>query len=853
MPYRGRQPALVLEGIGIACLAGENGAGKSSLLDAITWALWGRSRAGAAADPLVAAGAAETAVELEFRVGEGRYRVIRRHRKARATGRAGQTALEFQAWDGTAYRALSGANARETQQKVLETIRLDYETFINTAFLVQGKADLFVTKPPADRKRLLGEILGLSFYDRLAERARDESRERDARRRAAEMAGRGLERDLAVEEELQARLVTTVTALAGLRPRLEEAEGERDRSEAESSRLEHLEGERGRVQEETGRLEAEVSRLDARKRDLEQRTASAQAVLARKSEIEAGYKSLEAARAVLTAQGERARRMTLLTAGKAPLEAALREAKAGLEREAATLEAQLAALRRQSERADAIEREKAAAESRRQDLDAAWQEHTERAKQVPALAGEVEARRARVKRLREEDQEVQERLAALSEDVKSDGHCPLCGTELGAHGIEQVREHYQERQRQIAAEVGHITVEGKALQEKRRALEAQVQEDEERLRREMTSADDALGRLRAEAERAMLAAQEARPLEGRLAEARSRLHEEAYGQAERARLAELDAQIALLAYDPEAHTEASRQAAELARWEEEHRLLQQVTVTLPQDEAAARQAAEDAARVEGLLAEAAARLTELGEALQAQAEVRARLAEATARADDLRGQVRACEGQELELRVRLEEMERRKQERKRAQEEERRAAEEKSIYDELAAAFGVRGVQALLIETALPELEEEANALLARMTSNRMHLSLVTQRETKGGAQQETLELLIGDEWGTRAYEMYSGGETFRINFALRVALSKLLARRAGAEAPVLFIDEGFGSLDATGRDRMMEALAALWEDPAFHDGLILAITHIEEMKSQFDVRIEVTKTEQGSRFQVVS
>ena len=46
---------------------------------------------------------------------------------------------------------------------------------------------------------------------------------------------------------------------------------------------------------------------------------------------------------------------------------------------------------------------------------------------------------------------------------------------------------------------------------------------------------------------------------------------------------------------------------------------------------------------------------------------------------------------------------------------------------------------------------------------------------------------------------MYSGGEAFRINFAIRIALSKLLARRAGAQLRTLFIDEGFGSQDADG------------------------------------------------------
>ena len=74
-----------------------------------------------------------------------------------------------------------------------------------------------------------------------------------------------------------------------------------------------------------------------------------------------------------------------------------------------------------------------------------------------------------------------------------------------------------------------------------------------------------------------------------------------------------------------------------------------------------------------------------------------------------------------------------------------------------------------------------ANALLARLTDSRMHLRLESQRQTRRGDTVETLEIRIGDELGTRSYELFSGGEAFRINFALRVALAKLLASRTGA------------------------------------------------------------------------
>ncbi len=94
---------------------------------------------------------------------------------------------------------------------------------------------------------------------------------------------------------------------------------------------------------------------------------------------------------------------------------------------------------------------------------------------------------------------------------------------------------------------------------------------------------------------------------------------------------------------------------------------------------------------------------------------------------------------------------------------------------------------------------------------------------------------------------MYSGGEAFRINFAIRIALSKLLARRAGAQLQTLIIDEGFGTQDAEGRQKLVEAINSIKDD--FER--ILVITHIEELQDAFPVRIDVYKTAQGSQIRV--
>jgi len=171
------------------------------------------------------------------------------------------------------------------------------------------------------------------------------------------------------------------------------------------------------------------------------------------------------------------------------------------------------------------------------------------------------------------------------------------------------------------------------------------------------------------------------------------------------------------------------------------------------------------------------------------------------------------------------------------------AESDRVLYGELAAAFGRQGVQALVIETVVPQLTEDANELLARMTEGRLQVNFVTQRERPDGGAAETLDIHISDEMGTRRYELYSGGEAFRVDFAVRVALARLLARRAGAKLQTLVIDEGFGTQDAQARDRLVECINAIQDD--FEK--VLVITHMNELKDAFEERIEVTKDEAGS------
>ena len=182
-----------------------------------------------------------------------------------------------------------------------------------------------------------------------------------------------------------------------------------------------------------------------------------------------------------------------------------------------------------------------------------------------------------------------------------------------------------------------------------------------------------------------------------------------------------------------------------------------------------------------------------------------------------------------------------------AQKEQMQVAKrQQRVYQELGQAFGKNGIQALMIENVLPQLEAETNQILSRLSANQLHVQFITQRAAaskKATKLIDTLDILIADARGTRAYETYSGGEAFRINFAIRLALARLLSQRAGTALQMLIIDEGFGTQDAEGCDRLIAAINAITSDFA----CILTVTHMPHLKEAFQARIEVSKTAQGS------
>ena len=376
----------------------------------------------------------------------------------------------------------------------------------------------------------------------------------------------------------------------------------------------------------------------------------------------------------------------------------------------------------------------------------------------------------------------------------------------------------------------------------------QSQEDLNELRKDVDEAEN-------EIRQRMRVAVEARdgiePAQMQLAPIVSALETGNFSNEARVRMSKLEAEIDELGYDKARHDEVRERIMDLIGFA---KLRQQLDAALGQidwDRVQLEQSEADARDREAEVSELGARRETLASDVERLPEARANLGEIRLKFGDLESQTNAAKVRLGVVREAVERSERMAREAAELGKNRDELIRERGLYEELVIAFGRNGIQALIIEDALPQIENDANDLLGRLTDNRMSLKLQLsegRRISGSDARAEELSIDISDEMGTRAYETFSGGEAFRINFALRIALSRLLARRSGAPLPILFIDEGFGSQDASGQERLIEAIQSIQDD----FDKIVVITHVEGIKEAFDTRIQVQKTDMGSTFEIV-
>ncbi len=835
--------------LGLACISGHNGAGKSSLLDAFTWSLFGEAR-GRGADVINLSQdvkAAEVVLAFEY---EGNiYRVQRTLSKGKSTVLEFQVLDRSQSPDDGTWRPLTEKSTRETQARIEQTLQLDYETFINASFFLQGKADQFTQKKASERKAVLSTILGLEIWDTYKERTA--ARRKLLEREVDEIDGRIAEIDAELAEEDERR-----RRLGELEETLKQLSAAR---EAQESALENVKQNAALVHEQRKVVSAYLKQLERSREaltSLETRLAGKgseradyDTLAARAEEIETAYKTWQKARADVEKMDQVAVQFREYDEKRQPLLREIEVEKAKLEQEQDELNRQFSVIGSKLQEMDQLQIQLAAAQSSLEEAESRIQLRVE----LEGARNETREKQAAFKveneSLRREMDELKNRIDALR--VAEGAECPLCGQSL-------TEAHRKSTLKQLEAEGKQKGDLFRSNKKEMEQIEKEITDYESRIA-QLTDVENERLRfsnvisqltLQLESSKAQNADWEKTGAK-RLKEITKSLESGKYAGEKKKELAKLDKELAKLGYDVSAHDSRRKEELELRAVEEKYRKLdsardmsKRIEKEMQELEKEMEKRKEEVEEQEKSYNEAAAQLTE-SEALSPNLQdAESKLFEVREDENRVRDEAGAAR-QRVEvlstLRARKTDYDSRREE----------LNQEILQHKSLERAFGKDGVPALLIEQALPQIEQKANDLLDRLSDGQMSIRFVTQAEYKDKKRddlKETLDIQISDSSGTRDYEMYSGGEAFRVNFAIRLALSEILAQRKGARLQTLVIDEGFGSQDAQGRQRLIEAINIVKND--FEK--IFVITHLDELKDAFPNRIEIEKTERGSVVRVL-
>jgi exonuclease SbcC len=533
---------------------------------------------------------------------------------------------------------------------------------------------------------------------------------------------------------------------------------------------------------------------------------------------------------------------------RAPLLARIAVEQAKLEQELALLQEQEKVVSEQSSVISQLESQIGHSETLLSEAEAKVTQRGELENQRNAARERQAELKAENEALKSDMNELKERIEALKS--AEGATCPLCGQELSQEHRKATLEQLEDEGKQEGDRYRSNLAESAELAKQITSYESQITSlspaENERVRfaSEISQLTERLETLQFAANEWETAGKT------RLKEVANILENEQFAMEEHKHLAKVDKELAKLGYDAATHDELRKKENELREIEEDFSNLKSAKEVSKQIES----------EIKNLQSEIRSREAEIKILENDYQAARTKLEIAEAQSPNL-------DQAEREL-FRLRESENKTrselggakqrvdvldtQRARKAEFEKERETLQKRIVQHrtLERAFGKDGVPALLIEQALPQIEEKANDLLDRLSDGQMSIRFVTQAEYKDKKRddlRETLEIQISDGAGIRAYEMYSGGEAFRVNFAIRLALSEILAQRKGARLQTLVIDEGFGSQDTLGRQRLVEAINLVKDDFA----KILVITHLEELKDAFPTRIEVEKTERGSMISV--
>ena len=774
----------------LIAIVGPTGAGKSSILDAICFALYGKTpREQRSPKKLICSRGEEARVQLTFAVDGRTYEVTRAVR--RKAGQSPHVLIDLDAGE----HLCSGVDV--VSKRIEELLGLDFAAFCSSVLLAQGEFAKFLGATAGKRSEILKGVFRLEQIDALRAAAKAKLDGLDGDLREIEGERRGIPDDIAA-------LIARATDLH------ESASGRATKLEKALPREEELQSVLRDAHARSERASKELARYDSASRRLPEQATFAEL---REQESSIGALLTEARAGLEAADKRRGAALTALGA---------LEAKHGSERALAELRAKADGLGRLAKDVDVLrERTKSTQEEvdgLRKGAESAEGAHST----ARAVLGRAEAKRAEI--------EVAHRAHALRGELEIGAPCPVCEQSVTALPTGEVVASVTEAQTAAraakAAEEKAATTASDARASLTRSeaglagLVERVEGAVDRLaaaRSEVGAVvgetDDPLAAI--DAWLAMLSAARAEVEDARrvLEESQSEIRrrealENGFAAARRAVAAQLIEVAAAIELGPPGIEDPVDALAEGAR-----RASEELTERLKSVRSALEEASGAEADTKGRLSSLRAELQLAEGATIAQAMARARAdAEVAAKeiADLEAKAARAAELDELETKLRA----------------------RRSDFQQLHADFGPRGFISFLLE--------EKTRLLMELGSERLRAMTDRYRLAVEGAEMNVVDELDGEK--RRNVDTLSGGETFLASLALALALAELVTR-SGGRLQCFFLDEGFGSLDPESFDLAMTGI----ENIVTEDRLIGLVSHVPALALRVEDRIELEKDADGT------
>lgn len=850
-----------LEGRGLFLITGATGAGKTTLFDAITYALYGDMSGGMREKNSVRSDFADedtpTFVELVMRHGGKEYRIVRNPEYMRPKKKKrGKNAFTKEKENAVLYlpdgKIIEGGS--EVNRKIQEILILDYRQFKQISMIAQGEFAKLLTASPAEKIRIFREIFSTSVYDSFAGALRE---------RSGELYKRMMEYRNKMDENVH----MLEMGEWGKTGRMEEKENASVQKYRYGEIIAMLEEEEHRYREELEKAEEEHALYEKELAGLAEEIHAAERMNEKLEKLEEQQKQkeklLKERDRIVQAEKE------VKEAGKA---AALREDYVNCKNAGETLASIEEKIERDRGELEACARkqeEKSRYYEKRTETRAAYQllsaykEKKKLLEDADRRAGkkEEELRRLQEHYLLQEEKTEQKKkefetadlaykravVGIAARQVKEGEPCPVCGSldhpcvaEAAKEApdekeLQQLQNRYEEERKRLMELHGRAAVcKGEAESQKKQREEWAEQ---------MEELESAAGKIPEEVMAVLDALTE-------------KEYEDILHQYQR-----LEAQI------EEKKKQLARETEEAARQEEKKRKLEEAFEagyrkagfsSLPQYEQALRPAGEMEKRERQIREYYAKAQTIEGRIASLEEETKGKKREDTDGLKARREEKAVQKQRALELvNMKHHSLQERKKI-KRSLQEKRKKLEalekEYGIVKDLDNMASGNNAKKLVFEQYVmagyfEEILRAANVRLAKMTGGRYELS--RREEIGDGRVKDNLEMQVLDYYTGkyRAVKTLSGGECFKASLALALGMSDVVQGYSGGiRVDTLFIDEGFGALDSESLDQSCQTLLSLAEK----DRLIGIISHVPELAEKIEKQIIVTKTNVGSRVEVV-